>query len=136
MNPLWSQPVGVPAVAAERVPGSGGRPVAGPVRAATALACVGVLLPAPQPLRALAAIALIGLLPGAGPAWRLPLAGRLSRVVVATALSLAATVGASLVLLYLEQWSPQRCVVILAAVAVAGVMPGPRYWSPRRWRRP
>jgi hypothetical protein len=104
------------------------------VRTATALSCMAVLLPAPQPLQALAGAALIGFLPGAPIAGRLLPSDRLLAAVVAVALSLAATVAASLGLHYLQLWTWQRCVFVLALVALAATVPSPREWrSP--WRR-
>ncbi|HEX2772087.1 MAG TPA: hypothetical protein VHN18_06610, partial [Micromonosporaceae bacterium] len=96
------------------------------VQAATALSCMAILLPTPQPLHALGGAALIGFLPGAAVAWRLLPSDRLLAAVVAVALSLAATVAASLGLHYLQQWTWQRCVLALALGAVAATVPSPR----------
>jgi predicted MFS family arabinose efflux permease len=120
-----------------REPRAGGQRVARAAAlllAAVVVSCVAVLLPAPQPVRALGGIALIGFLPGAAVASRLLPSDRLLSAVVAVALSLAMTVAASLGLLYLRQWSWQRCVLILAVVAVAAVMLDPHRWR-LPWRR-
>ena len=97
--------------------------------AATTASATAVLLPAPQPLHAMGGIALTAFLPGVAIARRLlsteksrP-SDQLLRVVVAVALSLATTVAASLGLLYLEQWSWQRSILLLATVTAAASIP-------------
>ena len=105
--------------------------------AATTMSTAAVLLPAPQPLQAVGGIALTAYLPGAAVARRLLSTepswppDQLLRAVVAVVLSMAFMVAASLGLLYLEQWSWQRVVLMLAAVATVAAMPDV---LPGRWR--
>jgi hypothetical protein len=107
---------------------------------ATATATAAVLVPAPQPLQALGGVALTAVLPGAAitplllPAEESRPSDRLLRALVTVTLSLATTVAAGLALLYLQRWSWQGAVVVLASVtavaSLADVLVGRWPWRP------